>query len=109
SPTITRRQLWTLAAVCFSQFMIQLDVTIVNVTLPSIQHALAVGPGRLVWIVDAYVLPLASLILVGGTLGDRFGRKRVFLTGFVAFTVFSAGCALSPDDDWLIVFRALQG
>jgi DHA2 family methylenomycin A resistance protein-like MFS transporter len=109
SPTLTRRQIWTLAAVCFSQFMIQLDVTIVNVTLPSIQHALAVGPDRLVWIVDAYVLPLASLILVGGTLGDRFGRKRVFLVGFVAFTVFSAGCALSPDDDWLIVFRALQG
>ena len=109
SSTVTRRQIWTLAAACFSQFMIQLDVTIVNVTLPSIQQALAVGPGRLVWIVDAYVLPLASLILVGGTLGDRLGRKRVFLAGFVAFTVFSAGCALSPDDDTLIVFRALQG
>ena len=106
---VTRRQAWTLAAACFAQFMIQLDVTIVNVTLPSIQRALAVGPGRLVWIVDAYVLPLASLILVGGTLGDRLGRKRVFLAGFVAFTVFSAGCALSPNDDVLIVFRALQG
>lgn len=109
SATVTRRQIWTLAAACFSQFMIQLDVTIVNVTLPSIQHALGVGPGRLVWIVDAYVLPLASLILVGGTLGDRLGRKRVFLAGFVAFTVFSAGCALAPDDEVLIVFRALQG
>jgi EmrB/QacA subfamily drug resistance transporter len=106
---VSRRQLWTLAAACFAQFMIQLDVTIVNVTLPSIQRALSAGPGRLVWIVDAYVLPLASLILVGGSLGDRYGRKRVFLIGFVAFTVFSAGCALSPDDDWLIVFRALQG
>lgn len=107
--TVTRRQRWTLAAACFAQFMIQLDVTIVNVTLPSIQRALAAGPERLVWIVDAYVLPLASLILVGGTLGDRYGRKRVFLAGFVAFTVFSAGCALSPNDEALIVFRALQG
>jgi len=107
--TVTRRQLWTLAAACFAQFMIQLDVTIVNVTLPSIQRALSAGPSRLVWIVDAYVLPLASLTLVGGTLGDRYGRKRVFLVGFVAFALFSAGCALSPDDEVLVVFRALQG
>jgi DHA2 family methylenomycin A resistance protein-like MFS transporter len=106
----TRRwQLWTLAAACFSQFMIQLDVTIVNVTLPSIQRALAVTPGRLVWTVNAYVLPLASLILVGGTLGDRYGRKRVFLIGFVLFTVFSAGCALATTASTLIAFRALQG
>jgi len=89
--------------------MIQLDVTIVNVTLPSIQRALAVSPGRLVWTVNAYVLPLASLILVGGTLGDRYGRKRVFLLGFVLFTVFSVGCALSSSATMLIVFRALQG
>ena len=89
--------------------MIQLDVTIVNVTLPSIQRALGVSPGRLVWTVNAYVLPLASLILVGGTLGDRYGRKRVFVAGFVLFTLFSVGCALSPNDTVLIVFRALQG
>ena len=104
-----RWQLWTLAAACFSQFMIQLDVTIVNVTLPSIQHALAVTPDRLVWTINAYVLPLASLILVGGTLGDRYGRKRVFLIGFVLFTLFSAGCALATSAGALIVFRALQG
>jgi hypothetical protein len=81
----------------------------VNVTLPSIQPALAMSPGRLVWTVNAYVLPLASLILVGGTLGDRYGRKRVFLIGFVLFTLFSAGCALATSATTLIMFRALQG
>jgi EmrB/QacA subfamily drug resistance transporter len=89
--------------------MILLDVTIVNVALPSIQKALDASPQTLVWTVNAYVLPLASLILVGGTLGDRYGRKRVFLIGFVLFTAFSAGCALSTSDEMLIVFRALQG
>lgn len=100
---------WTLAAACFSQFMIQLDVTIVNVTLPSIQRALDADAGRLVWIIDAYVLPLAALILLGGTLGDLVGRKRIFLLGYVAFTLTSVGCALAPTDVWLIAFRALQG
>lgn len=104
-----RWQRGTLAAACLAQFMIQLDVTIVNVTLPSIQRALGVSPARLVWTLNAYVLPLASLILVGGTLGDRFGRKRLFLIGCALFTLFSIGCALSPDDGVLIAFRALQG
>jgi len=104
-----RWQRGTLAAACLAQFMIQLDVTIVHVTLPAIQRALGVSPARLVWTVNAYVLPLASLILLGGTLGDRFGRRRVFLIGFALFTLFSVGCALSPDDTVLIVFRALQG
>ena len=76
------RQRWTLAAACFSQFMILLDVTIVNVALPSIQRELHVSADSLVWTINAYVLPLASFILVGGTLGDRYGRKRVFALGF---------------------------
>jgi MFS transporter, DHA2 family, methylenomycin A resistance protein len=103
------RQRWTLLATCFSQFMILLDVTIVNVALPSIQHELDVTPGTLVWTINAYVLPLAAFILVGGTLGDRYGRKRVFVIGFALFTVFSAACALSTTDHMLIAFRALQG
>ena len=103
------RQRWTLIAACFSQFMILLDITIVNVALPSIQRELDVTSSTLVWTINAYTLPLASLILVGGTLGDRYGRKRVFALGFALFTLFSAGCALSTSDHMLIAFRALQG
>jgi EmrB/QacA subfamily drug resistance transporter len=103
------RQRWTLLAACASQFMILLDVTIVNVALPSIQRELDVSAGSLVWTINAYVLPLASFILVGGALGDRYGRKRVFALGFALFTLFSVGCALSTSDHLLIAFRALQG
>jgi EmrB/QacA subfamily drug resistance transporter len=103
------RQRWTLIAASFAQFMILLDITIVNVALPSIQRELDVTPTNLVWTINAYVLPLASLILVAGTLGDRYGRKRIFALGFALFTLFSAGCALSTSDGMLIAFRALQG
>src|SRR5437899_5518885 len=77
--------------------------------LPHKQHELGITPVNLEWTVNAYVLALASLILLGGTLGDRYGRKRLFLAGLVIFTVFSAGCALSQSDLALIVNRGLQG
>ena len=77
---------WTLVAMCIAQAMILLDNTIVNVALPSIQHDLVVTPGNLEWIVNAYVLALAALILVGGTLGDRYGRRRLMLIGLTVFT-----------------------
>jgi MFS transporter, DHA2 family, methylenomycin A resistance protein len=104
-----RRRRLTLVAMCVGQGMILLDNTIVNVALPSIQSGLGVSPGNLEWVVNAYVLALAALILVGGTLGDRYGRKRVFLVGLTVFTVFSGACALAPDDPDLIAFRAVQG
>jgi DHA2 family methylenomycin A resistance protein-like MFS transporter len=104
-----RRRRLTLVAMCVGQGMILLDNTIVNVALPSIQSELGVTPGNLEWVVNAYVLALAALILVGGTLGDRYGRKRVFLAGLATFTTFSGACALAPDDPHLIAFRALQG
>jgi DHA2 family methylenomycin A resistance protein-like MFS transporter len=104
-----RRRRLTLAAMCVGQGMILLDNTIVNVALPSIQSGLGVSPGNLEWVVNAYVLALAALILIGGTLGDRYGRKRVFLAGLAVFTALSAACALAPDDPALIAFRALQG
>jgi DHA2 family methylenomycin A resistance protein-like MFS transporter len=103
------RQHLTLAAVCMGQAMILLDNTIVNVALPSIQRELGVTPSNLEWVVNAYVLALASLILVGGTLGDRYGRKRLFLAGLAIFAFFSAACALAPDDPQLVAFRACQG
>ena len=94
---------------CVAQGMILLDNTIVNVALPSIQRELDVDPANLVWVVNAYVLALASLILVGGTLGDRYGRKRVFIVGLAIFTAMSAACALSPNESALIAARAAQG
>jgi len=99
----------TLVAMCVAQGMILLDNTIVNVALPSIQRELDVDPGNLIWVVNAYVLALASLIMVGGTLGDRYGRKRMFLIGLTIFTAMSAACALSPNESVLIAARAAQG
>jgi MFS transporter, DHA2 family, methylenomycin A resistance protein len=106
---VRARQRLTLLAACVGQAMILLDVTIVNVALPAIQRELGVTPANLEWVINAYSLALASLLLIGGALGDRFGRRRVYVTGIVVFTVFSAACALSSDDPQLIAFRALQG
>src|SRR5580692_7209519 len=91
-----RRRL-TLLAMCVATFMIQLDVTIVNVALPSIQRELQVSSGGLEWLISGYALSLAALIPVSGALGDRYGRRRVFLAGVVVFAAGSAACALSPD------------
>jgi EmrB/QacA subfamily drug resistance transporter len=100
---------WTLGAMCFALFMIMLDNTIVNVALPSIQRALHTSPTTLQWTIDAYVLTFAVLILLGGKLGDRFGRKRMFLAGLAIFTVASAACAQATTDTQLVAFRAIQG
>jgi EmrB/QacA subfamily drug resistance transporter len=94
---------------CFALFMIMLDNTVVNVALPSIQRSLKTTPQNLEWTVNAYVLSFATLILLGGKLGDRFGRKRMFLAGLILFTASSAACALSTSDTELISFRVIQG
>jgi EmrB/QacA subfamily drug resistance transporter len=100
---------WTLFAMCFALFMIMLDNTIVNVALPSIQRSLHTSPENLEWTVNSYVLTFAALILLGGKLGDRFGRKRIFLVGLAVFTLASAGCALATTDTQLIAARTVQG
>jgi EmrB/QacA subfamily drug resistance transporter len=100
---------WTLFAMCFALFMIMLDNTVVNVALPTIQRELNASPASLEWVVNGYVLSFAALILLGGKLGDRFGRKRMFIVGLFLFTLFSIACALSTTDTQLIVFRVLQG
>ena len=106
----TEARRWaTLFAMCFALFMIMLDNTVVNVALPTIQHDLSPSQSQLQWIINAYVLVFAALILLGGKLGDRFGRKRLFLVGLVLFTVWSVACALSSSADQLIAFRGLQG
>ena len=109
-PTLDRRtKALTLGAVCFGLFMVMLDNTVVNLALPRIQERLTAGLSELQWIVDAFTLPLASLMLTGGTLGDLFGRKRTFIAGLVTFTAGSLLCALSPTIHVLIGARALQG
>jgi len=107
-PTTLRQRL-TLAAMCVATFMIQVDVTIVNVALPAIQRGLHMTAGDLEWVISAYALALAALIPVGGALGDRYGRKRVFLAGVVVFALGSAACAVSWNAGTLIAFRVLQG
>jgi EmrB/QacA subfamily drug resistance transporter len=103
------RKWWTLIAVCVATFMLLLDVTIVNVALPSIQADLNASLSSLQWVVDAYALTLASFLLVFGSLGDRLGRRRIFSGGFAVFTVASLLCGLAKDPTVLNFFRALQG
>ena len=98
----------TLAAMCFGLFLIMLDNTIVNVALPSIQRELDASPSTLEWTINAYVLSFAVLIMLGGKLGDRFGRKRLFLVGLGIFTAMSVACALAPSIEWLVVFLMMQ-
>jgi EmrB/QacA subfamily drug resistance transporter len=103
------RKWWTLIAVCVATFMLLLDITIVNVALPSIQADLDASLSSLQWVVDAYALTLASFLLVFGSLGDRLGRRRIFTAGFVIFTLASLLCGLAKDATVLNFFRALQG
>ena len=103
-----RRRL-TLVAMCIAQGMIWLDVTIVNVALPSIQRELHESSGELEWVISAYALSLAALIPLSGSLGDRFGRKRFFAAGMVVFALGSMACALSSSAVELSAARAFQG
>ena len=98
-----------LVLVCIAQFMVILDATIVNVALPSIQADLEMSSTDLQWIVNAYALVFGGFLLLGGRAGDLIGRKRVFLTGVVVFTVGSLICGLAPSSEFLIVARGLQG
>jgi EmrB/QacA subfamily drug resistance transporter len=103
------RKWWTLLAVCTATFMLLLDITIVNVALPAIERALNASFSDLQWVVDAYALALATCVLTAGALADLFGRKRLFVTGIVLFTIASAACGLSNDPLFLIIARGVQG
>jgi DHA2 family methylenomycin A resistance protein-like MFS transporter len=94
---------------CIAQGMILLDVTIVNIALPSIQRELHASAGELEWVISGYALSLAALIPLSGSLGDRFGRKRFFAAGMVVFALGSVACALSASALELIAARAVQG
>jgi DHA2 family methylenomycin A resistance protein-like MFS transporter len=98
-----------LAVTCLGQFMVLLDNTIVAAALPDMQQRLHTQLTGLQWIVDAYVLLVAMLLLCGGIFADRFGRKRVYLTGVAVFTAASALCSFAPTVGWLIAGRVVQG
>src|SRR6266540_3071079 len=96
------RKWWTLVAVAFGLFMIMLDNTVVNVALPSIQRDLKVNVSSLEWVVNAYFLTFAVLMLTGGKLADLFGRRRIFIVGLVVFTLSSLACGLATNGSTLI-------
>jgi len=100
---------WVLIAAILGSSMAFIDGTIVNVALPAIQHDLAATAAQMQWVVEAYALFLAALLLVGGALGDRYGRRRIFMVGVALFAIASIGCALSTRVELLILARALQG
>jgi EmrB/QacA subfamily drug resistance transporter len=103
------RKWWTLMTVSVATFMLLLDITVVNVALPSIRDDLGASFTDLQWVVDAYALTLAALVLTAGSLADRLGRRRVFAVGLGIFSVASLLCGLSPDPTFLNLSRALQG
>jgi EmrB/QacA subfamily drug resistance transporter len=103
------RKWWTLLAVCVAIFMLLLDITVVNVALPSIQRALHSNFQDLQWVVDAYSLTLAAFLLTGGALADLFGRRLLFTVGLVVFTASSAVCGLSTTPPMLNLARGVQG
>ncbi|MBV8157006.1 MAG: MFS transporter, partial [Dyella sp.] len=108
-PCSSRSKHWTLVAAILGSSMAFIDGTVVNVTLPAIQRQLGATTSDAQWVMESYALFLASLLLVGGVLGDRFGRKRIFMIGTALFTLASIGCALSTVVGPLIAARAIQG
>jgi EmrB/QacA subfamily drug resistance transporter len=104
-----RRRWVALAVVCMGQLMMVLDATIVNVALPSMQRDLGFSQANLAWVIDAYMIAFGSFLLLAGRLGDLLGRKRMFLTGLVVFTLASVACGLADSQVLLIGARFLQG
>src|SRR5215472_8496369 len=102
------RKRLVLATCCMSLFMVGLDVTVVNIALPSIQRELHAGVSGLQWVVDGYTIVIASLLMLAGSTGDRIGRRRTFQTGLVVFTLGSLLCSLAPSLAALVAFRMIQ-
>src|ERR671919_2696408 len=107
--TDSRRNLLTLIATILGSTIVFLDATVVNVALPALSDDLDAGLADQEWVVEAYLLALVALMLVGGSLGDQFGRRRIFVIGLIGFGVTSILCAIAPSSELLIAARALQG
>jgi EmrB/QacA subfamily drug resistance transporter len=108
-PVVRNVGIWVLVATILGSSMAFIDGTVVNVALPVLQRDLNATSADVQWVVEAYSLFLAALVLVGGSLGDRFGRRRIFGTGIALFVLASIGCGLAPTIGLLIVARAIQG
>ena len=106
---MTRKQLLTLIATIVGSGVVVLDGTVVNLALPRIGADLHAGFAALQWIADGYLLTLSALILLGGSLGDIFGQRRIYFTGLIGFGAASLLCGLSPNAEVLIGLRLLQG
>jgi EmrB/QacA subfamily drug resistance transporter len=100
---------WILAATIVGSSLAFIDGTVVNVALPALQTALQATVSDVQWVVESYALLLASLLLVAGSLGDLYGRRKVFVCGVIVFALASAGCGLAPSIEWLIFARGVQG
>jgi len=103
-----RRRWWILAVLCLSVLLVVVDNTIVNIALPTISCDLSASTSALQWVVDGHTLAFAGLLLVGGNLGDRLGRRRLLQAGLVLFAVFSVGAAPSRSSGELIAARAAR-
>jgi EmrB/QacA subfamily drug resistance transporter len=100
---------WVLFTTTLASSMAFIDASALNVALPTLQDALQASGTQLLWIVNAYLLMLAALILLGGSLGDKLGRKKIYMSGICLFIVASLACGLTPSIEFLLVARALQG
>src|SRR6266536_2379959 len=107
--TDSRTRWLALYVLCLGSLMIVLDVTIVNVALPSIRADLGFSETSLAWVVNAYVLTFGGFMLLGGRLGDLFGHRRLFLIGIALFTAASLTCGLAGSQSFLVAARAVQG
>src|SRR5258708_38323395 len=103
------RQTWILVLVPLAAFMVALDATVVATALSTIRRDLGTSLAELEWVVNAYSLRFAALLILAAALGDRFGRRRMFFVGLGLFVAASAACALSRDIVWLIIARTVQG
>src|ERR687883_1533776 len=108
--TTSNRTRWlALYLLCLGSLMIVLDMTIVNVALPSIREDLGFSETSLAWVVNAYLLTYGGFLLLGGRLGDLFGHRRLFLAGISLFTLASLACGLATTQAFLVAARAIQG
>src|SRR4030081_3107313 len=107
-PLTSRRRVLVLLICCCSLLLVSMDNTIVNVALPSIRRDLDASLSGLQWVIDAYTLVLASLLMLSGSTADRLGRRRTFQVGLATFTIGSLLCSVAPGLGWLVGARALQ-